>query len=46
MSRRLGEFEILLVYLAMDSLSIAWAHMPLGRGRGISPNISFSYGDF
>ena len=35
-SRRLGELEILLVFLAMDSLSVAWAHMPLGRG--VSPN--------
>ena len=35
-SRRLGELEIFLVFLAMDSLSVAWAHMPLGRG--VSPN--------
>ena len=31
MSRRLGELEILLIHLAMDSLSVVWAHMPLGR---------------
>ena len=40
-SRRLGELEILLVFLAMDSLSVAWAHMPLGRG--VSPNSQDSW---
>ena len=35
-SRRLGELEILLVLLAMDSLSVAWAHMPLGRGISLN----------
>ena len=35
-SRRLGELEILLVFLAMDSLSVAWAHMPLGRGVSLN----------
>ena len=35
-SRRLRELEILLVFLVIDSLSVAWAHMPFGRE--ISPN--------
>ena len=35
-SRRLGEFEIFLVFLAMDSLSVVWAHMPLGQGVSLN----------